>query len=215
MLGSISHAVSTTLRAVIALVVIVPFLASCNRERPSSEQRRPTGSPRMSDDGLRRIREDEAFIGRVYDDGVGNQTIGYGHLVEPGESFADGLSEPKARELLADDVSRVVNPALDRVRVPLTQNQVDALGSFIYNVGPGNFARSVLPSLNNGNLERATAQMAEFTRGKNQRTGELVTLRGLQRRRGDEIALFRAPEGSTAVSRLDRRPAIRQLASLD
>ena len=88
---------------------------------------------------------------------------------------------------------------MDRVTTPLTQNQVDALGSFIYNVGPGNFARSVLPALNAGDYEGATAEMAQYSKGRNQRTGELAALRGLVRRRREEIALFNAPEGSTAL----------------
>jgi GH24 family phage-related lysozyme (muramidase) len=153
----------------------------------------------MSPSGLERIRGSEAFSARAYDDGVGNQTIGYGHMVLPGESFAGGVSERQANELFAGDVSRIVDDALDRVTVPLTQNQIDALGSFIYNVGPGNFARSVLPTLNAGDFKGATAEMAEYSKGRNQRTGELTALRGLVRRRREEIALFHAPEGKTAL----------------
>ena len=175
-------------------------MTSCGRARPpqSNDTRRvragstATEQRRVSAEGLRRIRAAEALIERVYDDGIGNLTIGYGHLVQPGESFARGVTEQRASDLLAEDVARVVNPALDRITVPLTQNQVDALGSFIYNVGPGNFARSVLPAVNAGDFERATAHMAKFTRGTNQRTGELVTLRGLERRRRDEIMLFQS-----------------------
>ena len=63
-----------------------------------------------------------------------------------GESLRGGFTEAEALELFAKDVARIVDPALDRITVPLTQNQVDALGSFIYNVGPGNFVRSMLPT---------------------------------------------------------------------
>ena len=153
----------------------------------------------MSPSGLDRIRGSEAFSARAYDDGVGNQTIGYGHMVLPGESFAGGVSERQANELFAGDVSRIVDDALDRVAAPLTQNQVDALGSFIYNVGPANFARSVLPTLNAGDFAGATAEMAQYSKGRNQRTGELTALRGLVRRRREEIALFKAPEGRTSL----------------
>src|SRR5262245_47477251 len=41
------------------------------------------GPKRMSDSGLARIRGSEAFMARSYDDGVGNPTIGYGHLIRP------------------------------------------------------------------------------------------------------------------------------------
>jgi len=168
----------------------------------------------MSPDGLEHIRDDEGFFARVYDDGVGNQTIGYGHMLQPGESFARGLTELKARDLLAQDVARIVNPALDRVTTPLTQNQVDALGSFIYNVGPGNFKRFILPALNARNFEYVSTRMANFVRGANQRTGELVTLRGLIRRRHDEVAQFLSG-ATTSFAPDELRPAARQLASLD
>jgi lysozyme len=127
---------------------------------------------------------------------VGNQTIGYGHMVAAGESFPSTMTEAQADSLFERDVSRIVNNALNQVHRPLTQNQVDALGSFIFNVGPGNFQRSVLPALNAGDHDRATAQMAEYSKGRNQRTGERTTLRGLVRRRVEEIALFRTPPGT-------------------
>ena len=153
----------------------------------------------MSSSGLERIRGSESFSARSYDDGVGNQTIGYGHMVRAGESFTGGISEQQGQELFAADVSRIVDPALDRVTAPLNQNQVDALGSFIYNVGPANFARSVLPTLNGGDYGSATAEMAQYSKGRNQRSGELTAMRGLVRRRQEEIALFNAPQGSTAL----------------
>ena len=197
------HATLAGRVAVAAMLAGFMGTASCSRGRSGTVdtqrgRRGATGPHRISDDGLRRIREAEAFVERVYDDGVGNKTIGYGHMLEPGESFAKGMTEPKARDLLAADVAHVVNPALDLVAVPLTQNQVDALASFIYNVGPGNFIRSVLPALNAGNFDRATARMAEYVRGKNQRTGELTELRGLQRRRQNEISLFQSLDAATS-----------------
>jgi lysozyme len=209
---------SATLAGSILVGSSVVLMTSCRRERGGAAHgpRSAAAVPRrVSDDGLRRIREAEAFVEHIYDDGVGNKTIGYGHMLEPGESFAGGMTEPKARDLLAADVAEVVNPVLDRVTVPLTQNQIDALASFIYNVGPGNFARWVLPALNAGDFDRAIARMASFIKGKNQRTGELTALRGLQRRRNDEIVLFQSPDAATAVSAAWRelRRALRHLAS--
>src|SRR5262245_44434184 len=137
-------------RAVVTLALLASV--SCNREsRRSAETKHGESYAqrpfRMSPEGLARIRESEDFIARAYDDGVGNQTIGYGHMILAGETYAGGMTEPQARELFERDVSRIVNSALNQVQRPLTQNQVDALGSFIFNVGPGNFVRSVLPAL--------------------------------------------------------------------
>ena len=149
---------------------------------------------RMSREGLARIRQHEAFRSQIYDDGAGNRTIGYGHLVLPGETFEHGLTEAEAEELFEADVRRVVDPSLDLIEVDLTQNQIDAVGSFIYNVGPRAFSRDVLGALNAGDLDRATDEMAKYTRGRNQRTGELTSLRGLVNRRRAEIKLFREPD---------------------
>jgi lysozyme len=149
----------------------------------------------MSPQGLARIRAREAYVAKVYDDGVGNSTVGYGHMLRGGESFPGGLTEAQAQDLLAKDVARIVSPVLDRIKVPLTQNQVDAIGSFVFNVGPGNFTRSILPNLNLGNHRGVLASMFKFITGRNQRTGERVTLRGLLKRRQEEIALYKQGSG--------------------
>ena len=149
----------------------------------------------MSPQGLARIRAREAYVAKVYDDGVGNSTVGYGHMLRPGESFPGGLTDAQAQELFAKDVERIVSPVLDRINVPLTQNQVDAIGSFVFNVGPGNFTRSILPNLNLGNHRGVLASMFKFITGRNQRTGERVTLRGLLKRRQEEIALYKQGSG--------------------
>jgi len=149
----------------------------------------------MSPQGLARIRAREAYVAKVYDDGVGNSTVGYGHMLRPGESFPGGLTEAQAQELFAKDVERIVSPVLDRIKVPLTQNQVDAIGSFVFNVGPGNFTRSILPNLNLGNHRGVLASMFKFITGRNQRTGQRVTLRGLLKRRQEEIALYKQGSG--------------------
>jgi lysozyme len=150
---------------------------------------------RMSTQGLERIRRREAYVAKVYDDGVGNRTVGYGHMLRPGESFPGGLTEAQAQELFAQDVERIVSPVLDRIRIQLTQNQVDAIGSFVFNVGPGNFSRSILPNLNLGNHQGVIASMFKYITGRNQRTGERVTLRGLLKRRQEEIALYKQGSG--------------------
>ena len=205
-------------RAAAALALVLVVGASCNREPPRSDSAAapnagatPPAAPgamstgavgpphRMSPQGLARIRQREAFVPSVYDDGVGNRTVGYGHMLRPGESFPGGLTDAQAQALFAKDVERIVNPVLDRIRIPLTQNQVDALGSFIFNVGPGNFTRSVLPNLNRGDHPGVIARIRQFIKGRNQRTGERITLRGLLRRREEEVALYQAPRRSASL----------------
>jgi len=152
-----------------------------------------TAPKRMSDSGLARIRQSEAFKARSYDDGVGNATIGYGHLIRAGENFSAGITEAEAVALFRQDVERVVNPALDRITIALTQNQVDALGSFIFNVGTGGFLKNILTYLNSGDLEATTSHMLQFIKGRDASSGRRQVLRGLLTRRKFEVALFKNP----------------------
>ncbi|MCR4236805.1 glycoside hydrolase family protein [Klebsiella aerogenes] len=41
---------------------------------------------------------------RVYKDSLGFPTIGYGHLLKPGESFPNGITEETADKILYDDM---------------------------------------------------------------------------------------------------------------
>jgi lysozyme len=148
---------------------------------------------RMSEAGLARIRDHEAFVPRNYDDGAGNSTIGYGHMVLAGENFSGGITEAEAIKLFEKDVERVVNGALDKIEVDLTQNQIDAIGSFIFNVGPGAFEKGPLPHINAGKHERATSRILKYITGRDVRTGERHVLRGLLKRRREEVALYKNP----------------------
>ena len=148
---------------------------------------------RMSDSGFARIRQSEAFRARPYDDGAGYLTIGYGHLIRPGENFSGGTTPEAAEALFRQDVERIVNPALDRITIALTQNQVDALGSFIFNVGAGGFLKNILSYLNSGDLEGTTSHMLQFIRARDPKSGQRQVLRGLLTRRKFEVALFKNP----------------------
>jgi GH24 family phage-related lysozyme (muramidase) len=169
---------------------------------------------RVSPAGLDRIRGHEAFIAKVYDDGAGNATIGYGHLVLKEEDFSDGITQAEANELFAKDVARVVNPSLDKIEVELTQNQVDALGSFIFNVGPRAFERFLLPHINARRHEHATSRILKYVTGRDLRTGERRTLRGLVKRRRDEVALYKNPRPLQFLRRELKRASLRMITWL-
>jgi hypothetical protein len=87
----------------------------------------------------------------------------------------------------------VLDRAVERlVKVPLNQNQFDALVSFAYNCGEGNLGKStLLRRLNAGDYKGAAAQFAAWNKGGGQ------VLKGLVRRRAAEAALFRATPSAT------------------
>jgi lysozyme len=98
---------------------------------------------RITDDGLRLIKHFEGFFDKPYICPAGYKTIGYGHVIRPGENF-DTLTEDEAEELLLKDIM-VAERAIQRlIYVPLTDYQWDALTSFTFNLGSGALQRSTL-----------------------------------------------------------------------
>lgn len=94
---------------------------------------------KVSNAGKEFIKSFEKFVEHIYDDGFGNLTIGYGHLVTDEDNLTMGqtISESEAEAFFRSDIARTegyVNtlPKISRI----TQNQFDAISSFIFNSGP-------------------------------------------------------------------------------
>ncbi|MNU90792.1 Lysozyme RrrD [compost metagenome] len=130
------------------------------------------------------IKDHEGLRLTAYKDGGGVWTIGYGHT---GSDVREGLTIPlsEAERLLTRDL-RVAEGYVNRlVQVKLTQNQFDALVSFVYNVGGDAFAKStMLRLLNAGEYEGAANQFLRW----NKDNGKVVD--GLTNRRRKERELF-------------------------
>ncbi|MHB8746299.1 MAG: glycoside hydrolase family protein [Gammaproteobacteria bacterium] len=145
----------------------------------------------ISNAGLQSIANSEGFSSTIYPDQAGNDTIGYGHKLAPGESalYANGITRDQAFELLRQDVGVAALTVNRVVTVPLSQPQFDALVSFTYNVGSGNFASStLLQQLNRGNYSGAAGQFLRWNRVTI--NGQSVVSDGLVNRRADERCMF-------------------------
>lgn len=142
---------------------------------------------RCSDAGIRLIQEFEGFRSEEYDDIGGKPTIGYGHLVKSGDSFAS-LTDAQATVLLCQDLIVAEACIEDCVEVPLTQNQFDALCSFVFNLGCTRLrGSSLLRLLNKGAYDLAANEFQKWCKcGQNQ-------VEGLLRRRLAEKLLFETP----------------------
>ena len=112
---------------------------------------------KVSDTGLNFLKRWERFRAVPYNDGYGNMTIGYGHVILPGEKFTQ-LTEAEAAALLATDVAWAESVVNQLVRVPLSQSQFDALVSLVFNWGSGNFSNSSHLTLLNAGDYAGTAQ---------------------------------------------------------
>ena len=124
---------------------------------------------KISDNGINMLKsfEGSVKIGDkhvIYDDKTGKilnpneplpkgATIGYGHLIKPGEDFRNGITESIATELLRSDIATAERAVQDNINILLSQNQFDALVSLAYNIGTKNFANStVVKYVNNSNF---------------------------------------------------------------
>ena len=160
----------------------------------------------ISNHGIELLKEYEGVVIRnrkhvIYDDKTGQPvntnehlpkgaTIGYGHLIKPGEDFSDGISETAATELLRSDIATAERAVQDNITVPLTQNQFDALVIFAYNIGNQNFASStVVKYINNPDFHSSTyPTMDAAWRAWSKSGGRIMP--GLVNRRDIELKLF-------------------------
>jgi len=165
----------------------------------------------ISSAGVELIKKLEGCSPYVYEDQGGYPTIGIGHLLTRTENvtgkicingepvyYQHGLTEQQCIGLLKQDLAVPVDTVNEAVLVPLNQTQFDALVSFVFNIGCGNFKKStLLRVLNSGRYEKVSEQMRLWAYVK-----ENVS-KGLQRRREAEIKLWNRParEESAAMYR--------------
>ena len=123
----------------------------------------------------------------AYQDSVGVWTIGWGHIA--GVKKGDNWTQDEADDILLNDLEKFEGYVNQYVKVPLTQNQFDALVSWTFNLGPGNLKSStMLTKLNEKSYDEVPSQMKRWNK-----TGGKV-LQGLERRRNAEAAMFSGKE---------------------
>lgn len=141
------------------------------------------------------VKESEGCKLESYRDPVGIWTIGYGRT----SCVCEGMTciQAQADDWLLDDLNIAANIVNRVVKVPLNQNQFDALTDFVYNIGPGVPGKkqgfvclkngkpsTMLRLLNAGDYAGAAAQFKFWNKA-----GGLV-LKGLSIRRKKEEELF-------------------------
>jgi GH24 family phage-related lysozyme (muramidase) len=94
--------------------------------------------------GLELVKKFEGFYNKAYRDVVNVPTIGYGLTKYPnGEAvkMSDTISQEEALVLVEQQINEHASKMFEDIKVPLTQNQFDALASFAYNLGSGIFKK--------------------------------------------------------------------------
>ncbi|CAL1240893.1 lysozyme [Candidatus Methylocalor cossyra] len=180
---------------------LASFFEAMGRDQDGKEAEEPAfteaelekaGASRLSDNGARFIARFEGVREKLYNDPAGHCTIGIGHLVHRGPcngsepaAFKRGITKQQAYALLRKDAQQFVDCVRKNVKVPLNQNQLDALTSFTFNLGCGNLERStLLTKLNRGDYRSVPQELNKWVYAGGKK------LPGLVRRRKAEGALF-------------------------
>lgn len=141
---------------------------------------------KTSDAGITLVKSSEGLKLVAYKCPAGIWTNGYGHT---GPDVTPGMviTQAQADALLARDLERFEAGVARLVKVPLNQNQFDALVCFSFNLGLGALQGStLLRLLNAGDYAGAAAQFPRWNKAGGKE------LPGLTRRRAAEQSLFQA-----------------------
>ena len=148
---------------------------------------------KISKVGLDLIKSFEGCQLKAYRCPAGVWTIGWGTTepvngVRPHEGMR--ITREQADQLLVNHLKRYED-AVNNLGVQLNQNQFDALVSFCYNLGTGIFKGSLLTAIKASQWSNVASQMLLYNKARV--NGKLTVLKGLDRRRKAESALFLKP----------------------
>lgn len=135
-----------------------------------------------SEKGINLIKQFEGCKLTAYLCPAGVWTIGYGHT--EGVNKGDKITQDKAEELLKQDLSKFED-ALNSYGFAISQNQFDALISFMFNIGIQAFRTSTMFKYLRKNWYAAAAEQFNKWIYANHKPSK-----GLERRRDAERALF-------------------------
>lgn len=138
---------------------------------------------KTSKNGIELIKKYECLKLKAYKCPAGVWTIGYGHTKNVKQG--DTITEKQAEILLIYDLFDFEYCIKKNVRIPLSQNQFDALVSLCFNIGCGNFLKStLLKKLNEGKIAEAAKEFLKWNKADGKE------LAGLTKRRQEEMELF-------------------------
>ncbi len=135
--------------------------------------------------GRKLIQGFEGYRSEAYLCPAGVWTIGYGHTA--GVKEGDTCTREQADIFLQEDL-KWAEDTVNAQNLKLGQYQFDALVSFVYNVGSGNFNNSTLLK----KLKNSTAATSDLeSEWKKWKYANKQVLKGLVRRRAAEWSLYK------------------------
>ncbi len=141
---------------------------------------------KTSPPGRAAISAREGNVLTAYRDSVGILTIGVGHTSAAGAPKVTAgmkITAAESDEILSRDLAQFEAAVSNAVKVPINQNEFDALVSLAFNIGGGAFAKSTLVrKLNAGDRAGAADQFLVWNKAGGKVLKGLVTRRKAERK---------------------------------
>lgn len=167
-----------------------PILASSFRQNLIAGLFGDQATMRLSEAGIKFIQTWEGLELKAYRDSKGLPTIGIGTTRYPDGTkvkMGDSCTEAQAYEWFRFDVARFEAFINRVIKIPLNQNQFDALISLVYNIGETNFTEGTVDDkLNANQIEAALQTWLKYVYSGGRK------IDGLANRRIAEVKLFKS-----------------------
>jgi lysozyme len=142
---------------------------------------------KTSQEGIDLIKRWEGLSRERYLDVAGIPTIGYGHVIREDENLKK-VTGQQAEAILKEDLGKAEKAVTAAVKVPLAQNQFDALVSWNFNTGAIKTS-TLLRKLNEGMYSSVPQQLMRWVNAGGRR------VEGLYSRRKAEVAMWKGEKG--------------------
>ena len=131
---------------------------------------------------LEKLMEMEGLRLEAYQDAAGVPTIGYGHTKNV--RMGDRISEYWAKELLREDIEEA-EWQVKELGIAKTEGQLDALVSFVFNLGIGRLKSSTLLKVirEGGSMQQVKKEFKRWVYGGGKQLPGLVKRREWEARR--------------------------------
>ena len=131
---------------------------------------------------LQKLMEMEGCRLEAYEDAAGVPTIGYGHTKNV--RMGDRISEYWAKEMLREDIEEA-EWLVKELGVAKTEGQLDALVSFVFNLGIGRLMTSTLLKVirNGGSMQQIKKEFKRWVYGGGKQLPGLVKRREWEAKR--------------------------------
>ena len=167
-----------------------PTLSTFNSANDSQAANTPTKVGGVSENLVNFLKKKEGFSRRAFWDHK-QWSIGYGTKSTEGEIIDEREADRRLRAVLQESQNAVLAHA-KKYNYNFNQNQLDALTSFVYNLGPG--ILNQLTAKGSRSIEQIAAKIPEY----NKASGKIEP--GLEERRKAEYAMFTSPTSTTGAN---------------